>query len=102
VGIGAGIVGAILVALKYALRPPTKRRVPMDLADDLTTKVRHPASGRWSTTNPAKAAAGLRAQCRLRRFLLRVVEGVSGICRAASGDRTRLIGFGESARPRCA
>ncbi len=28
IGLGAGIAGALLVALKYALRPPTLRRVP--------------------------------------------------------------------------
>ncbi|MGB8169776.1 MAG: alpha/beta hydrolase [Chthoniobacteraceae bacterium] len=28
IGLGAGVAGAMLVALKYALRPPTRRRVP--------------------------------------------------------------------------
>src|SRR5258708_40344172 len=46
VGIGAGILGAILVALKYALRPPTKRRVPDAISPPLfTTKVRHTSLG---------------------------------------------------------
>jgi len=46
VGIGAGILGAILVALKYALRPPTKRRVPDAISPGIfTTKVRHTSLG---------------------------------------------------------
>ncbi|MDR3402935.1 MAG: alpha/beta hydrolase [Chthoniobacter sp.] len=46
VGIGAGILGAILVALKYALRPPTKRRVPDAISPPVfTTKVRHTSLG---------------------------------------------------------
>ncbi|HSI14521.1 MAG TPA: alpha/beta fold hydrolase [Chthoniobacter sp.] len=46
VGIGAGILGAILVALKYALRPPTKRRVPDAISPAVfATKVRHTSLG---------------------------------------------------------
>jgi pimeloyl-ACP methyl ester carboxylesterase len=46
VGIGAGVIGAILVALKYALRPPTKRRVPDAISPAIfTTKVRHTSLG---------------------------------------------------------
>lgn len=42
VGIGAGILGAVLVALKYALRPPTKRRVPDAISPTaFATKARH-------------------------------------------------------------
>ncbi|EDY21647.1 alpha/beta hydrolase fold protein [Chthoniobacter flavus Ellin428] len=46
VGISAGIVTAILVALKYALRPPTRRRVPDAIsAPVFSTKVRHTSLG---------------------------------------------------------
>ena len=46
VGIGAGILGAILVALKYAMRPPTKRRVPDAISPAVfATKVRHTSLG---------------------------------------------------------
>jgi pimeloyl-ACP methyl ester carboxylesterase len=46
VGLGAGILGAILVALKYALRPPTKRRVPDTISPAIfRTKVLHTSLG---------------------------------------------------------
>ena len=45
-GLGAGILGAILVALKYALRPPTKRRVPDAISPAVfATKVLHTSLG---------------------------------------------------------
>jgi len=45
-GLGAGIVGAILVALKYALRPPTQRRVPDAISSRVfTSKVLHTSLG---------------------------------------------------------
>lgn len=46
IGIGAGILTAIVVALKYALRPPTKRRVPDAISPPVfSTKVRHTSFG---------------------------------------------------------
>ncbi len=46
IGIGAGIVTAIVVALKYALRPPTRRRVPDAISPPVfSTKVRHTSLG---------------------------------------------------------
>lgn len=46
IGIGAGILTAVLVALKYALRPPTKRRVPDAISPSVfSTKVRHTSLG---------------------------------------------------------
>jgi len=46
VGIGAGIVTALLVALKYALRPPTRRRVPDAISPPVfATKARHTSLG---------------------------------------------------------
>jgi pimeloyl-ACP methyl ester carboxylesterase len=46
VGIGAGIAGALVVALKYALRPPTSRRVPDAISPTaFATKVVHTALG---------------------------------------------------------
>ena len=46
VGLGAGILGAIIVALKYALRPPTKRRVPDSISSRVfVSKVLHTSLG---------------------------------------------------------
>jgi pimeloyl-ACP methyl ester carboxylesterase len=46
IGLGAGIVGAIVVALKYALRPPTNRRVPETISPAVfLTKVLHTSLG---------------------------------------------------------
>ncbi len=46
VGVGAGILGAMIVALKYALRPPTKRRVPDAISPAVfATKVLHTSLG---------------------------------------------------------
>jgi pimeloyl-ACP methyl ester carboxylesterase len=45
-GIIAGIFGGLLVALKYALRPPTRRRVPDTISPAVfATKVRHTSLG---------------------------------------------------------
>lgn len=45
-GLGAGVLGAILVALKYAVRPPTKRRVPDSISPAVfVTKVLHTSLG---------------------------------------------------------
>lgn len=46
VGVGAGLLGALLVALRYALRPPTKRRVPDSISPAaFVTKVLHTSLG---------------------------------------------------------
>jgi pimeloyl-ACP methyl ester carboxylesterase len=46
VGVGAGLIGALLVALKYALRPPTKRRVPDTISPQIfATRVLHTSLG---------------------------------------------------------
>jgi pimeloyl-ACP methyl ester carboxylesterase len=46
VGLGAGVLGAMIVALKYALRPPTKRRVPDSISPAVfRTKVLHTSLG---------------------------------------------------------
>lgn len=46
IGLGAGIAGAVLVALKYALRPPTRRRVPDAISPgSFATKVLHTTLG---------------------------------------------------------
>lgn len=45
-GLGAALAGALLVALKYALRPPTRRRVPDTISPArFTTKVLHTSLG---------------------------------------------------------
>jgi pimeloyl-ACP methyl ester carboxylesterase len=46
IGLGAGIAGAILVALKYALRPPTRLRVPDAISPRaFSTKMLHTSLG---------------------------------------------------------
>jgi pimeloyl-ACP methyl ester carboxylesterase len=45
-GLGAGLAGAALLALKYALRPPTKERVPSTISPAIfATKVLHTSLG---------------------------------------------------------
>ena len=45
-GLGAGVLGAVCVALKYSLRPPTKRRVPDSISPAVfATKVLHTTMG---------------------------------------------------------
>ena len=45
-GLGAGLVGAMFVALKYAVRPATKSRVPDTISPSVfRTKVLHTSIG---------------------------------------------------------
>jgi pimeloyl-ACP methyl ester carboxylesterase len=101
VGISAGILGAILVALKYALRPPTKRRVPDAISPIVfANKVRHTSLGPMVYHEAGSGAPLV--------FVHNVGFGASSYewSKVYPEFVTRhrvialdLIGFGESARP---
>lgn len=101
VGIGAGILGAILVALKYALRPPTKRRVPDAISPAVfATKVRHTSLGPMVYHEAGSGAplvfvhnVGIGASS---YEWSKVYPEFAARHRVIAVD---LIGFGESARP---
>jgi pimeloyl-ACP methyl ester carboxylesterase len=101
VGIGAGILGAILVALKYALRPPTKRRVPNAISSTIfATKVRHTSLGEVvyheSGSGPALVFVHNIGFGASSYEWSKVYPEFAGRHRVLALD---LIGFGESARP---
>ena len=101
VGLGAGLMGAVLLALKYAIKRPTTTPVPDTISPKIfTTKVLHTSRGPIVYHESGKGQA---------------VIFVHGICLGGSsyewskiypefsGDHRvlalDLIGFGESARP---
>lgn len=101
-GLGAGLVGAVFVALKYAVRPPTKARVPDTISPAVfATKVLHTSHGQIVYHESGQGQP---------------LVFVHGICPGASSYEWSkvypdfatwfqvfapdLIGFGESARPR--
>ena len=100
-GLGAGIVGAVLVALKYALRPPTKRRVPDAISSRVfTTKVLHTSLGQVVYHESGSGQplvfvhnTGLGASS---YEWSKVYPEFAGRYRVIALD---LVGFGESARP---
>lgn len=100
-GLGAGILGAILVALKYALRPPTKRRVPDTISPAIfRTKVLHTSLGQVVYHESGSGQpllfvhnVGLGASS---YEWSRVYPEFAGRYRVLALD---LVGFGESARP---
>jgi pimeloyl-ACP methyl ester carboxylesterase len=101
VGLGAGVLGAILVALKYALRRPTRRRVPDAISSPIfTTRVRHTSLGEMVYHESGRGQPLV--------FVHNVGLGASSYewskVYPHFADRHRvialdLIGFGESARP---
>ena len=101
VGLGAGILGAIIVALKYALRPPTKRRVPDTISPAVfATKVLHTSLGQLVYHESGSGQpllfvhnVGLGASS---YEWSRVYPEFAGRYRVIALD---LVGFGESARP---
>ena len=100
-GLGAGILGAILVALKYALRSPTKRRVPDAISPAVfATKVLHTSLGavvyHEAGSGPALVFVhdiGLGASS---FEWAKVYPGFAATHRVIALD---LVGFGESERP---
>lgn len=101
VGLGAGILGAICVALKYALRPPTKRRVPDAISSAVfRTKVLHTSLGQVVYHESGSGQplvfvhnVGLGASS---YEWSKVYPEFAGRYRVLALD---LVGFGESARP---
>jgi len=101
VGVGAGLLGAILVALKYALRPPTKRRVPDTISSAVfVTKVLHTSLGQVVYHESGRGQplifvhnVGLGASS---YEWSKVYPEFSARYRVLALD---LVGFGESARP---
>jgi pimeloyl-ACP methyl ester carboxylesterase len=101
VGLGAGLVGAILVALKYALRPPTKRRVPDTISSAIfATKVRHTSLGQIvyheSGSGPPPVFVHNIGFGASSYEWSKVYPEFAARHRVIALD---LIGFGESARP---
>ncbi len=101
VGVGAGVLGAILVALRYALRPPTKRRVPDTISSAVfATKVLHTSFGQvvYHESGAGQPLVfihnvGLGASS---YEWSKVYPEFAGRYRVIALD---LVGFGESARP---
>lgn len=101
IGLGAGLAGATLVALKYALRPPTRRRVPDAISPKaFATKV--------VPTGLGEVVYHEAGRGRPLIFIHNVGLGASSYEWAqvypAFADRWRviapdLVGFGESSRP---
>lgn len=100
-GLGAGVLGAIFLALRYAVRPVTKARVPDSISPAIfRTKALHTSLGQIVYHESGSGPT---------------LMFIHGICAGASSyewskvypqftDRHRvlapdLIGFGESARP---
>lgn len=101
VGVGAGILGALVVALKYALRPPTKRRVPDTISPAVfATKVLHTSLGQVVYHESGSGQplvflhnVGLGASS---YEWSKVYPHFANSYRVLALD---LVGFGESARP---
>lgn len=100
-GVGAGILGAVLVALKYALRPPTKRRIPDTISPPVfATKVLHTSLGQvvYHESGAGQPLVfvhnvGLGASS---YEWAKVYPEFAARYRVLAPD---LVGFGESARP---
>ena len=104
-GVGAGLVGAAAVALRYAIRPPTKERIPETLTPARFT-LRSFQSTRGQTIYHEGGASG-RGPTLI--FLHNVGVGASSYAWSkvypafAEGHRILapdLLGFGESERPK--
>jgi pimeloyl-ACP methyl ester carboxylesterase len=101
VGVGAGILGALLVALKYVLRPPTKRRVPDTISPEVfATKVLHTSLGQVvyhesGRGQPLVFVHNVGLGCSSYEWA-KVYPEFAARYRVLALD---LAGFGESARP---
>ncbi len=101
VGLGAGLLGAILVALKYAVRPATQARVPDTISPAVfKTKVLHTSLGQmvYHESGAGRTLVFVHAICPGASSYewSRVYPEFAATCRVIAPD---LIGFGESARP---
>ena len=104
IGLGAGLAGAVLVALKYALRPPTRRRVPDAISPvSFATKVLHTSLGEVVYHDAGRGRPllfvhnlGLGASS---YEWARVYPAFAADWRVIAPD---LVGYGESSRPEVA
>ena len=104
-GLGAGLLGAVAVGLRYAIRPPTKERIPETLTPERFT-VKSFQSSRGQTIYHEGGAAGPEPTL---VFVHNVGVGASSYdwskVYPAFAARHRvlapdLLGFGESERPK--
>lgn len=101
VGLGAGLLGAIFVALKYAVRPSTKSRVPDVISPAVfRTKVLHTSIGQMvyhecGSGQPLIFIHGICPGASSYEWS-KVYTSFTATHRVLAPD---LIGFGESARP---
>lgn len=101
-GLGAGLVGAVFVALKYAVRPPSKARVPDTISPAVfATKVLHTSHGQIvyhesGQGQPLVFVHGIGPGASSYEWS-KVYPTFATGCQVLAPD---LIGFGESARPR--
>lgn len=101
VGLGAGLLGGALLALKYAVRGPTKARVPDTISPAIfATKVLHTSAGAMvyhesGTGDPLVFVHALGVGASSYEWS-KVYPRFTASHRVLAPD---LIGFGESARP---
>lgn len=101
VGVGAGLLGAVFVALKYAVRPPTKAQVPDTISPAIfATKVLHTSRGQIVYHESGKGPPlifvhGIAPGASSYEWS-KVYPGFANHFHVLAPD---LIGFGESARP---
>lgn len=101
VGLGAGLLGAIVVALKYAVRPATKSRVPDTISPEVfRTKVLHTSLGQivYHECGSGPSLVFVHSICPGASSYewSKVYPAFTTTHRVIAPD---LIGFGESARP---
>lgn len=102
VGVGAGLLGAVLVALKYLVRPPTKAKVPDTISPAVfATKVLHTSHGQivYHESGQGQPLLFVHGICPGASSYewSKVYPQFAGNFRVLAPD---LIGFGESARPK--
>src|SRR5438067_7690327 len=101
VGLGAGLVGAVLLALKYAIKPATKSPLPDTISPAVfATKVLHTSLGpvvyhEAGTGQPLIFVHGIWLGASSYEWS-KVYPALAARYRVIAPD---LIGFGESARP---
>jgi pimeloyl-ACP methyl ester carboxylesterase len=104
VGLGAGLLGASLLAVRYAIRKPAKPRVPETISPAIfATKVLHTSTGQIifhesGSGRPLVFVHGVYPGASSYEWA-KVYPHFATIFRVLAPD---LIGFGESQRPRAA
>lgn len=102
VGLGAGVLGALFLALKYMVRPATKSRVPDTISPAIfATKVLHTSLGTivYHESGSGQPLIFVHGVCPGASSYewSKVYPEFAGPYRVLAPD---LIGFGESARPK--